>query len=378
MGWDAFRPPSRADHLERFALSGMTTFHCVPLRELGDERWDAFVRRHPQHGPGHLAATMRLERQQGHSTQASFALLDSGDAVVAICPLIDSRHTDLRVLNTRHRLSGTWFPSGPLVALAEGARVATDLLDQVMHQAVTAAQRDGIDQLAISYPAILGPQPAIEALGFCPLRRFGFTDENRVALLLPLDCEEDRLFKGLDTKARNKVRRAETLGCRTDLVTDVEQWAAGYPLYADTLGAAAMPQDAFMMVYEAFIRHGDAFAIRVLHQERLVNVVTVSVVNGAAYYWLGFNDREQAPAGANVLGLWQGIRTARMRGARFFELGSLDFEDGKQGRISAFKQQFGGRGYVAFNARLDLSPVKRHGIALASHLVRRLRHRITP
>lgn len=347
----------------------------VPFTAVGDGVWDQFVRQHPHHGPGHLSAALRLEEQQGGSIAASTAMLDEQDRVIGVCPLVDTRERQLRLLTAHLRGSGTWFPSSPLVDPGLGGRVADERMQELLRCVMDTARRDGVDRLTFSYPAVLGTKPAIETLGFFPLRRFGFSDGNRVAQLLRLDRSEEALFKGLDPKARNKVRRAESSGCSVQRIEDAHSWSKTYPLYADTLGAMAMSRETFEAVYQRFIASGDAIAVGVHGGDRMLNVVVVSIVNGAAYYWLGFSDQRDAPPGVNVLGLWHGIVAARSRGASLFELGSLDFDDGKQGRIAAFKQQFGGAPHVAFSGAVELSPGRHHAIALVSHLVGMVRLR---
>ena len=353
----------------------MSIPRLVPYRSLGAEAWDRFVRAHPHHAPGHLSATLELEQRQGAAIDASFALVDEADRVVAVCPLVDGKERQLRIIPQRIRGSGTWFAAGPLADTTRGAKVAAELLQQVVEHLVTTARQDGVHRLLFSYPAVAGPASAVDALGYFPLRRFGFTDGNRVTQLIRLEGSEETLFAALDAKARNKVRRAEGLGCVVEPIDSPAQWASTWPRYAETLGPLAMRQEAFVSIYDAFIAPGDAVALQVLHEGRVACVVTVSMVNGAAYYWLGFGAQQDGPPGANVLGLWRGILLARARGARLFEVGSLDFDEGKQGRIAAFKQQFGGRPCVAFTGTLELTPFRHHALALLSLVAAAARRR---
>jgi hypothetical protein len=97
----------------------------------------------------------------------------------------------------------------------------------------------------------------------------------------------------------------------------------------------------------------------------------------ACYYWLGFNARPPRLTGANNFVLWQTMLLWKSRGARFFEVGSLEFSNEKLIKIAAFKESFGGTSCYCLTGAVDLKPVKRRAVDLVDALVNAARRRKT-
>jgi hypothetical protein len=69
------------------------------------------------------------------------------------------------------------------------------------------------------------------------------------------------------------------------------------------------------------------------------------------------------------------MQQARADGARYFEIGSMEFDDPRQRRIATFKRGFGGKPRPAMGGGLILSKAKQASIDMLGALASRLRRR---
>src|ERR1041384_6272293 len=87
----------------------------LPYDDSCAEEWDAFVRRHPLAGYGHLAANFALAAVTPGTTNASLVVRD-GRTLVGVLPLFEQHAHVLRAIPVRSLVSGAFFPAGPLLS----------------------------------------------------------------------------------------------------------------------------------------------------------------------------------------------------------------------------------------------------------------------
>jgi hypothetical protein len=156
-----------------------------------------------------------------------------------------------------------------------------------------------------------------------------------------ISCVEE-LLSGLSKNCRGTLKRAREVGLECRKLDRKSDWMSCFELNAKTLGPLSDSEQWMSIAWDSFVDRGHGFAVASFWQEAIVGVVLCATAGRSCYYWKSYRERERNLTGANNLALWEAILQARASSCRFFELGSMDFGDDKQGSISKFKQSFGG------------------------------------
>ena len=338
------------------------------------EAWEAFVRRHPLAGFGHLAANFALVGATPGLRNASLLAVD-GDTVLGVLPLTASSHRAMRVIPVRELMSGVLFPAGPLISATAQGKGHSNILEALLDGARARAAAMKVDRLTITYPNVAGGQPASARFAYSPLLHYGYRARPGVGLLLDLSQPVDKLAAGMDKECRRIVRKAEEAGTAVAAIRDRAQWMACHDLNVQTLGALAYSEGQLAAIWDNFVAPGLATPYAVSVDGGIASVATTITWNGSAYYWIGWNRRPPV-RGASHLALWSAILASRESGCRYFELGSLEFADPKNIGISRFKQSFGGVAHATIGAELELRPMKTAAVTLAQSAVTGARRRL--
>jgi Acetyltransferase (GNAT) domain len=321
--------------------------------------WDAFVAAHPHASFRHLSGLFALEAEISGARNRSLMIYDERGRLVGLLPLFEVVERALRYLRLRTLNSGTTLPGGPLFDLSLSAKQERDLLAELMAHVETLARSIGAERVSISYPNVIGDRTSIAHYGYLPLRRFGYREHNIVGLLLDLSASATALFAQLKSACRNMIRRAERDGLTWHVITDRAEWLACHALNVQTLGAHAYTPRAFEIIWDEFVAKDTASVGTAKVGGRIASVCVVVGLRTSCYYWLGFNARPPLATGANNFALWHSILLWQQRGARFFELGSMEFDDARQQQIGAFKESFGGTPCYALGGARELKPHRR-------------------
>lgn len=325
--------------------------------------WDGFVESHPLAGYGHLSANFALASQTAGVQNASL-LVREGRKIIAVLPLFERAGRALRAIPVRELTSGAFFPAGPLISIHTQGKAEATALAALLDAINERGRHRRIDRITIAYPNISGGQPTITRLGYSPLLHHGYHARPGVGLLLDLTQSVEQLGAGRNAGCRQRINKAQAAGMTTSVITDRSAWLSCHALNLQTLGALALTEAEVAAIWDNFIVPGHATAHGV-YLDGAMTAVTVTIhSNGAAYYWHGWRPAN-APNGASHLSLWTAILASRERGARFFELGSLEFVNAKNIGISQFKQSFGGVPFQTVSAQRELKPVKAAAISLA-------------
>jgi hypothetical protein len=207
----------------------------VPYSAEHAEAWSAFVAAHPHRAVGHLTAVFEIERVTAGAVNRS-VLVEEDGKLRGIAPLFEVRWKDLRAFTVRALTSDTHFRGGPLFDAALGERHQRHLLKHLAGYLYEQAAALGVDQVRISYPSVIGDRPAVEVLGYLPLRHYGFRETNVVALLADLRCDEEELYAKLDRQRRNRVEHCRSAGGEVRRLETRDEWLRAYDLSVQTLG----------------------------------------------------------------------------------------------------------------------------------------------
>lgn len=325
--------------------------------------WDAFVNTHPLSSHGHLRAQFSFADASG-VRNTSLAVRDGG-RLVGLLPLFVLHRRALRRVPIRELVSGAFFPAGPLVSPKLAGKAEARVLDTLLAGARARAATLGADRLIVTHPHVVGGQPSIVRFAYSPLLHWGFRAQSGVGLLLDLSQTPEALAAGRRSGCRQSIAKAQS-GASVRMLTDRSDWLACRELNIQTLGELAFSDRQLASIWDDLIVPGHATAHAVCADGTMAAVaVTIHTAN-SAYYWIGLNRRPAPLPGAGHLALWTAITASQTRGCRYFELGSLDFENTKNIGISQFKQSFGGMPYQIISADLDLKPVKSAAVALGA------------
>lgn len=275
--------------------------------------WDRFVA--SMDGSGYLAHDWRgiLGRGMGHETQ--YLAARAGSELRGILPLV----------RMRSRLFGNFLVSLPFVT--HGGLLCRD---EAAGTALLAAAGNLRQELGAAYVELRHAS----GMGLeLPART------HKVAMVLPLGADEAAMWRGLNTKVRNQVRKAEKSGLRTvqggrELLDDF------YGVFARNmrdLGTPVLARSFFAQVLWAFP-----------HGTRILSVRLGDRAVAAGFlYWHGntleipwaSSIREHNHLCPNNLLYWETIRTGLALGLTRFDLGRSSPGAG----TFKFKEQWGAR-----------------------------------
>lgn len=332
--------------------------HVDTFGTVAREEWEGFIRSHPLSGYGHLWEVRKLEELNGAETK-TVVLRDAGGVLVGIQPLYLVKERALRLFPERSLMSGTFFPSGPLISQNLGRQRRHDALTMVMSATQEVAARSRADRVIMNYPFVVGHTPAVLEYRYYPLREFMYHETNAIGLLLDLEKDEKSLLAGMKGSCRSELHRCEDRGGAFHEFTHLDQWMHCHQLAVDTLDELAPSLEVFRTIWTDFFETGHVVGGFVEKDGEYASTAIAILKGSTSYYWFGFNSKPRSLSGANNLALWRVIQLCKARGARRFELGSLMFDKGKQTRISAFKASFGGEPYYSLSGALHRRRVKR-------------------
>jgi hypothetical protein len=191
---------------------------------------------------------------------------------------------------------------------------------------------------------MIGDETALAKHQYCPLRSFGYSDQNLVGRILDLQSDLDQLQAQLKPSCRNSIRRAQREGCSVRSLHNRQEWLDCLELARQTLGPQVDSEEVHAACWDHFVTPGYAYtyAVTGLQSNNPINLVVSVGWQKNWYYWKSFNNRNMRIPGANNLALWEAIVDTKRRGGAYFELGSVEFDDPKQKAISDFKSSFGG------------------------------------
>ncbi|ETX01910.1 MAG: hypothetical protein ETSY1_05515 [Candidatus Entotheonella factor] len=280
--------------------------------EVACKQWDAYVLQHPQAQHYHLSGWAQvIERAYGHRS-VSLVAEDGEGEIKGVLPLIEMRRWVLGHVAA----SMPFLDYGGMCA--DEVSVRQGLLDAALAHCAQA----GIKTLDLRHytPSGLDLQPF----------------DQKVTLVLPLLDEAGHLWKGLNAKVRNQVRKAEKSGLAF-------QWAGTeklpdfYRVWSENMRDLGSPVHSlrfFRAVFACF------------PSTRLALVYAGDDVIGGAVC-LYFRDTVLVPWASslrsffrycpNNLLYWEAIRAACEAGYRRFDFGRSSYDTGTY----RFKKQWG-------------------------------------
>jgi FemAB-related protein (PEP-CTERM system-associated) len=279
-----------------------------------DLAWDAYVSRATDAGVYHRRGWARvIERSYGHAPVYLWARDERG--VRGVLPLVLFRGA----LGGRSLVSLPFLDEGGLCADDAQARAAL----WAAAQDVATRERAGVVELRQGYPSGL------------PLASLGA----KVSVMLDLAADPEAMWKRLDAKVRNQVRKATSSGL-TPAWCGIEGLDDFYAVFAHNmrdLGSPVHSRRFFAAILEEFA--GDARLLLVRDGARVVaGGVVMAFRDTVLVPWASSLREWRSRCPSNLL-YWEVMRSACDKG-----LGWLDFgRSSRGGGTYKFKMQWGGQ-----------------------------------
>ena len=283
--------------------------------EPGDDRaWDAYVSQCADAGVYQRAGWARvIERAYGHAPTYLWAR--EGSSVRGVLPLVLFRGA----LGGRSLVSLPFLDEGGLCADDDAARLAL----------WKAAQEEAKRERAAAIELRQGSPSGL------PLAPLG----SKVSVMLELAGDPGTMWKRLDAKVRNQVRKAMTSGL-TPAWCGIEGLDDFYTVFAQNMRDLGSPVHAkrfFAAILEEFA--GDARLLLVRDQSQVVAGGVCMVFRDTVLVPWASSLRQSRSRNPSNLLYWEVIRSACEKGLRWLDFG----RSSPGGGTYRFKMQWGGR-----------------------------------
>jgi FemAB-related protein (PEP-CTERM system-associated) len=223
----------------------------------------------------------------------------------------------------RHRLFGTTVASMPFLDGGGPLGGAPEARDALAHHLLAQAASCGADRAEIRChsPLQIGTTPSLE----------------KVTLVLSLPGDAEHLWKGLDAKVRNQIRKAERSGL-TVAVGGKENLDAFYRVFCVNMRDLGSPVHA-RALFTALLEHfGPAARVAVVRRGQTCIGGLVAIAHGDTLYvpWAS-TLRAHTALCPNMLLYWETLRLACSEGFHRFDFGRSSRDSGTY----RFKRQWG-------------------------------------
>lgn len=325
------------------------------------DRWDAFVSGHKYAWVGHYSATFELEKEFG-GDNISFLVVDDRHDVIGILPLfLFEKRVVKKTITLRSIRSGSSLRNGPLFLETLSEKQKREALDLLMQHLLAKARASKVDDINISYPVMHGDKMCLEHYGYLPLKKYGFVEGNTVAMVKDLRSDEQTLLASFRHNCRNAIKRCLAEGGEYVDVLDRAQWMDCYELNVQTFsagGTSPYTMRVLEILWDNFVETGLAEVTAIRLKGKIICIQITAVRQNACYPWIGFNSKPAPIPGMDNLLDWKTMLHFKERGVEYFEIGSREFNDSKQIRISVYKESFQGRDTYCLEGKLILRPIK--------------------
>lgn len=338
----------------------MTHYHIRPRAEIDRAVWDAFVDASDEAWLWHRYDLLDALATWPGRRDISFCVVeDDGDAIVALLPLDNVRHTTGKIVHWGYfdSLGGIAFRSNLVPKVRQNVwNIARARLMEL------AVRHDAMEinfSIAAPTPSVRGERaPLIN-----PLLHLGFQNFLTQTWMVDLRGGEEAVWKNMEGRARTAVRKAEKNEVtirRADRAGDLDIY---YALHCETYartGAHPHPKAYFETIWNKFQTAGFAAIYFAEQKGQVIAAENFALFKKAALYWTGAATDEGLAASANSLIQWTAMQDMIRQGIEWYDVGAgfPHYREGKLRSLSDFKKSFGGTLVPFFRGRLDVPGTK--------------------
>jgi len=211
-------------------------------------------------------------------------------------------------------------------------------------------------------------------------RQIGYEMTPLYTSVINLEKDQDDLWRGIEPRTRNQIRKAEKLGVQ--IVKDGRSCLpVYYQMVRETLGSQGLrvlPKLFYERVLDILEPQAMAKLFIATHNGKAIAGAIFLFYKDTAYYWHGASFKEYLFACPNVLIQWELIKHSRRLGYRKYDL--LSIEPDRLPGIARFKRHFGGEATTYYHGFWKTSPfsvpVLSYCVKHPSYLFARIRARM--
>ena len=240
---------------------------------------------------------------------------------------------------------------------------ARNLMIELLYEYV---RKNGIMELSINSFSTPYSMEVVRELGFSVKKRWEF--------LLPLNLSEEKLWKNISPKKRNKIRKGEKKGIlvkesaslsdmmelkKLEVITHNRKNAAGIPY-------PSVNESYFIFLYNELIKTGiGKLYLAYLNDKDCIAAAFFGIFNNMAYYMLSSASNEGLKLAAPDAILWRVIKDCIDNGLDMFNFGGISESEllGKpleKAGLYNFKKSYSSDTALCYNSKIVLRPfVKR-------------------
>lgn len=290
--------------------------------------WNKWVASHPDAHFYHLWEWGNV-LSATYNYQRFYFVAKCDEDIVGVLPLV---HIQSRIFGNKLVSLPFCEYGGPLLSNSLGSSIV-DAVNRLFSKVVSEL----IKRLKVDYIEIRQPSPSLplSVLGFVPFGRY-------LTFRVDLTQGETGVWRNLDKKCRNAIRKAAKSGIKTIAVDEglVKRY---YDLHLNTQKRHGSPPHCeafFTNMFNALNAKGLAQMVLAVYDGRAIGGVIVFCLNGKMYWWGNVLDRKYASLNPTNSLLWHVIQWGMRNNFKIFELGRTRPE--AKG-IYRFKEGWGGQ-----------------------------------
>ncbi len=329
----------------------------VPIEEIGQKKWDAFVDASDQAWFFHLYDLIKAKAFWPNHRNDSFAVIDDNEKICGIFPL--------------HHISGTRmkiFPHHTLNSLGSmavdnanaGTKRETKIWDFCKDHLIKKYKNTGTIRLDMWVNAMIPSLRGERCPQVNPLVLHGFDNALTQTWVVDLRKPEEELLSAMAENYRSSLRKAEKENTLIRQATASEKdLSAYYELHTETVGRSRInphPRAYFENIWSRFVQLGLCKILMAHSDDKIIAAINYACYKGAAIYWTGAATKNAYDLHANHLLHWQMIKTLKQEKYEWVEIGEAIFngENSKHISISDFKSRMGGALYPYYKASMKI------------------------
>ncbi len=304
---------------------------CFEVSEIDQAAWSEFVYNHPQGNIFQTPQMFAAYREDRKYEPLLVVIFDEHNKIDALLAALIQREGRGCIGNLTAR-SITW--GGPLVKNNDPE--------------LTAALLNEYDKIA-GEKAIYSQFRNLWNFGDLKsiFRDRGYIYEDHLNILVDLTRTKEQLWKEIDSKRRNEIRRAEREGTTVREINDIAEVEECVAILRAVYREAALPFPAdsfFSNIYrqlagKEYIKFFGAF-----NDNKLIGTMAVFTYKKTIYNWYAGSYKQYYNKYPNDLLPWEVMLWGKQRGFTIFDFGGAG-KPGKAYGVRDYKKKFGGEFY---------------------------------
>lgn len=172
----------------------------------------------------------------------------------------------------------------------------------------------------------------------------GYEEEKRINILIDLAKDEDLLWKDVNSKRRNEIRRAEKKGIVVKEFMDQLQIEKSYEILREVYERAQLPiadKSLFLNAFKFLFPQKMARFFGAFYNDELIGTMFNLCYKDRVIDWYAGSKKEHYDKYPNDLITWEVIKLMKREGYKIFDFGGAGKPDVPYG-VRDYKKKFGG------------------------------------